>query len=175
MSVLTWHIIDDSKHMASSSSLSISWNWLSWYSKRSPKVTEQMILETALLILKWGSKGSPGGGKRETWAIQRYLCLYYLSIKKTISQLLLPLHNYWREWNNGWALATAHAQCWHEPRFLSMAVKSDWWRGFKVNKVINNPFYLLGFSSLGRGQSYKFTVQSSVPSPEQAQDKLLGN
>lgn len=62
---LTWHRNLASKRMTSSSNLSSSWNWLSWYSNRSPKVMEQIMFETALLILKWLSKGCPGGGGRE--------------------------------------------------------------------------------------------------------------
>lgn len=62
---LTWHLIDVSRYMTSSSSLSNSWNCSSSYSKRFPKVREQIILETALFILKWGLKGCPGSGRRD--------------------------------------------------------------------------------------------------------------
>lgn len=73
---LTWHHIEGSRHTTSSSNLSNSWNWSSWYSKRSPKVMEQIILETALLILKWGLKGCPGGGRRD--GAFRLVCVYFL-------------------------------------------------------------------------------------------------
>lgn len=59
---------------ASSSNVGISWNWQSSYSKRPPKVMEQITLATALLI-KWRSTGCPPSSLLASTRWKAYSCI----------------------------------------------------------------------------------------------------
>jgi len=89
----TWLIIFPWRIAVSFISRSKFWKSSSWYSNRLPKVTEQMMFETALLTLRWGLKGFPGEGKANN---QFSSCLHRKREESTISRGKIV--NKWNEW-----------------------------------------------------------------------------
>lgn len=82
----TWTQIDPSKYKASFISLSRCWKWLSVYSNRSPNTRQQIMLETALLTMSWGSNGRPRmrhekeENRQQIWLIRiltKALCFWW--------------------------------------------------------------------------------------------------
>ena len=141
---LTWPHIEGCRYTTSSSNLSSSWNWSSWHSKRSPKVMEQIILETALLILKWGLKGCPGGGRRD--GAFRLVCVYFV----------LRVCSTWHvtSWVQNCARGSGHST-WGgltHSKYSANTCKPNQWPVFKISNVFNIHLLVLNsWAPMGQG------------------------